>query len=143
MLWLVLLKIKLAFMAFAKRFAYDFVSFFSMSTTAASTAFYFTNLHGDLFLVFAREVHEMIVFRSDEQGDRRFVEPTPLSVPLFDRIKRALPREVEHEKYSNCVIANEGQHVDELSLAAEVPDRESDFGISNRDRLLHEVNACG
>ena len=29
-----------------------------------------------------------------------------LSVPLLDRVQRALPREVEHEKYGNRVVAH-------------------------------------
>lgn len=50
----------------------------------------------------------MVVFSADQERNGRLVETSALPVPLLDRIERTLSSEVEHEKYGDSVIANEG-----------------------------------
>lgn len=102
---------------------------------------YDTNLIRDLLLVLPREIDEVVVLRPDQDGDSRFVEPPALAVPLLDAVQRALPRQVEHEQDGHGVVAHEGQHVDKLALAAQVPDAEGDLRVADADGLLHEVHA--
>lgn len=83
----------------------------------------------------------MIVFRTDEERDRGLVETSPLSIPLLDGIKGALPGQVEHEENRDRVVAHEREHVHELALAAEIPDRECNLGVPYRDSLFHEIDA--
>lgn len=80
---------------------------------------------------------------ADNSGNRKYlIEPPRLSVPLLDRVERRLAREVEHEEDRDGVVAHERQHVHELALAPEVPERERDRRASHGDGLLHEVHAC-
>jgi hypothetical protein len=127
----VLLNIKLAFIAFANRFAL-MVSFIRERKG--------TYLIRDLFLFVNRKVDECIVLCADQKWNGRLVKATPLSVPLLDAVERALAREVKHEKNSDCIIAYERQHVDEFALTAEIPDGKGDFGIANGYRLFHKVH---
>ena len=57
MLWLVLLKIKLAFIALANRFACHHVSVGHFLKVGSA------NLIGDFLLLFSREIDEMVVLR--------------------------------------------------------------------------------
>lgn len=82
----------------------------------------------------------MVVLRTDEERNSRFVEATALPVPFLDGIQCAFAGKIKHEQYGHCVIANKGEHVDEFSLAAEIPDRECDFRIADGDGFLHEVD---
>ena len=79
-------------------------------------------LSRDLLLVFLREIDKVIVFRTDEERDRRLVETSPLSIPLLDGIQGALPRQVEHEENSDRIVTHEWEHVYEFALATEIPD---------------------
>ena len=94
----------------------------------------------NLLLFFSREIDKMVVLCPDEERDGGLVEAPTLPVPLFDRVERALPRQVKHEENGHGVVANQGQHVDKLTLAAEVPNRKGDFSVSYGDGLLHEVH---
>lgn len=64
-------------------------------------------LIGYLFLVFPWEIDEMIVFRTHQEGNGGLIEPSSLSVPFFDRVQGALPRQVEHEQNSYCIVADQ------------------------------------
>ena len=98
-------------------------------------------LVGDLLLLFVREIDEMIVLGANQEGNRCLVEASALSVPFLDRVERAFSCEVEHEENSDGIVADKGQHVDELALPAEIPDRERNLGVSDGDGLFHEVDA--
>ena len=87
-------------------------------------------LVADLFLVFSWKIDKVVIFGTNQERDGSFVEPSALSVPLFYAIERRLPREVEHEEDCHCVIADQGKHVDELALTAEIPDGEGDFCVA-------------
>lgn len=82
----------------------------------------------------------MIIFCADKKGDCSLVEASSLPIPLFDRVEGALPRKVEHEEDSYCIVAYKGQHVDELALASKIPDREGNLGVPYRNGFLHEIN---
>lgn len=110
-----------------------------------------TRLHGlrkplgllaDLLLLFAREIDEMVVLCANEERDGGLVEAAALSVPLFDAVEGGFAGQVEHEEDGDGVVANEGEHVDEFALPAQVPDAEGDFGVADGDCLFHEVDAC-
>ena len=64
------------------------------------------NLIRDFFLVFSREVYEVIVFCAYKERNSRLVEASTLSIPLFDRVERALSCEVEHEENGDCVVTH-------------------------------------
>lgn len=83
----------------------------------------------------------MVVFRSNQEWDGRLVESSSLSVPFFDAIERALPRQVEHEQDRNGIVAHQRQHIDELPLPSQIPNRKGDLGVPYRYRLLHEVDS--
>lgn len=101
-------------------------------------------LHADLFLFFTWEVDEMVVLGADEERDGSLVEATPLAVPFLDGIEGRFAGEIKHEEDGDSIVADQRQHVDELPLAAEIPDGEGDFGVADRDGLLHEIDpfAC-
>jgi hypothetical protein len=101
-----------------------------------------TYLVRNLFLFLARKVDKVIVLCADQEGYRCLIEASSLAVPLLDRVQRALPCQVEHEEYGHSIITDQRQHVYELALATEIPDRERDFRISDRDSLLHKVDTC-
>lgn len=82
----------------------------------------------------------MVVLGANQERNGCLVEPTTLAVPLLDRVQGALPGEIEHEQDSNSVVAHQGKHVYELPLATEVPDREGNFRIADRDGFFHEVD---
>ncbi len=84
----------------------------------------------------------MVIFRSDQEGDGGLVESPPLSIPFFDRIQRAFAGKIEHEQDRYCIIADQRKHVDEFTLAAQVPDRECDFCVADRYCLFHKIDAC-
>jgi len=116
-----------------------------------------TYLSSDLLLLVLREGAVRVVLCADEEGDRRLrthgqqvsvterrdstartrtthlVEAPRLAVPLLYRVERALARQVKHEEDGDGVVADERQHRDELALAAEIPDRERDLGVADRD----------
>ena len=98
-------------------------------------------LHADLFLLFAREIDEVVVLGADKERDGRLVEAPALPIPLLDGVEGRFPRQVEHEEDGDGVVANEGQHVDELALPAQVPDGEGDFGVADADGFFHEIDA--
>lgn len=81
-----------------------------------------TDLVRDLFLVLSWKVHEMVVFRPDEERNSRLVETSPLPIPFLDRVQSTLASEVEHEQDGNGVVADQWQHIDEFPLPAEIPD---------------------
>lgn len=56
-----------------------------------------SSLIRDLLLILSREVHKMIVFSADQEWNRRFIEASPLSIPLLNAIQRTLPRQIKHE----------------------------------------------
>lgn len=87
-------------------------------------------LSGDFLLVFFGKVDKVVVLGADEERDRRFVKASSLPIPFFNRIQCTLPSKIEHKKYSNGVVADEREHVDKLSLTAQIPNGEGDFGIS-------------
>jgi len=97
-------------------------------------------LETDLFLLFSGEVNKVVVFGTDKEWDSGLVESATLPVPLLDRIKGTFARKVEHEEYGDGIIADQGQHVDELALASQIPDGECDFGVPDTDCLLHKVH---
>jgi hypothetical protein len=77
MLWLVLLKIRLAFMALANRLACMVLAMKCRSECS-------TYLIGDLFLLLAREVYKMVVLGANKERDGGLVEASPLPIPLLD-----------------------------------------------------------
>ena len=48
------------------------------------------------------------------------VEPTNLAVPFFDTHQRGPSRQVKHEQDCHCIIADQWQHVQKLSLPCSV-----------------------
>lgn len=100
-------------------------------------------LQTNLLLLFLWEIDKVVVFCADEKRDCGLVEAPALAVPLLDGIEGALAGEVEHEEDCDGVVADEGQHVDEFALAAQIPYGEGDFGIPDADCLFHKVDACG
>ena len=126
MLWLVLLKMRLARIAFAKRRAY-----ITLARTVDTLEEQYSYLVRDLFLVFSRKIDEMVIFCAHEKGNGRLVEAPSLPVPFFDGVQSAFPSEIEHEEDSYGVVANQGKHVDELSLTTEIPNRKGDLGVAN------------
>ena len=84
----------------------------------------------------------MVVLGSNQERDGGLVEAAALSVPLFDAVEGGFAREIEHEEDGDCVVADEGQHVDEFALSTQIPDAEGDFGVPDANRLLHEVHPC-
>ena len=101
-----------------------------------------TYLNGNLLLVLAREIHKMVVLGADQERNGCFVKPTALAVPLLDGVESALAREIKHEEDGHGVVADKWQHVDEFALASQVPNREGDFRVADRDGFFHEVDAC-
>ena len=95
-----------------------------------------------LLLIFLGKIHKVVILRPNEEGNGSLVETTTLSVPFFDAVKCRLASQVEHEKNGDGVIAHKGKHVHELALPAEIPYRKGNFGVTNRDGLLHEIDAC-
>ena len=83
----------------------------------------------------------MIVFGADQKRDGGLVEASALAIPLLDAVQRALPRQIEHEEDGHCVIADERQHVDELSLSTKIPNRECDLCVADGDGLFHKIDA--
>lgn len=83
----------------------------------------------------------MIILRADEERNGSLIEAATLTVPFLDRIKRALACEVEHKQNGNCIVADQRKHINKLALSAQIPDRECDFCITNRNGLLHEIDA--
>ena len=98
-------------------------------------------LIGYLFLIFSWKVNKVVVLRTNEEGYSSLVEASSLSVPFLDRIQCTLPSKIEHEKYCDGIIANKWEHVHEFPLASKVPNRECDFCVPYRDRLLHKIYA--
>ena len=80
-----------------------------------------SSLIADLLLIFSGEVHEVVVFRADQERDSCLVETSPLSIPFFDTVECGFAGQVEHEEDGDGVVTDEGEHVDELALAAEIP----------------------
>ena len=72
-------------------------------------------------MVFAGKVDKMIVFGADKERDSCLVEAPTLAVPFLDGVQCTLAGKVEHEQNGHGVVANEGQHVDKLALATEIP----------------------
>lgn len=99
-----------------------------------------THLVGNFLLILDGKVDKMIVFRADENRDGRLVEASALSVPFLDAVEGALSRQVKHEENGDGVVADQRQHIDKLSLAAQIPNRKGDFGIADRNGLLHKVD---
>jgi hypothetical protein len=99
------------------------------------------DLGADLFLIFSGKVDKVVIFSANKEWNGCLVEASSLSIPLFDAIKGALPSQIEHEQDGHGIIADEGQHVDKFSLTSKIPDREGDFCVADRYRLLHEVHA--
>ena len=64
----------------------------------------------------------MIIFCSNQKRNGSLVEASSLPIPFFNGVEGALSCEVEHKQNSDGVIAHQGQHIDELALAAEIPD---------------------
>lgn len=46
----------------------------------------------NLLLLFSWKVDEVIVFGTDQERNSSLVETSPLAIPFFDRVERALPR---------------------------------------------------
>ena len=74
------------------------------------------------FLLLSGEVDEVVIFCTDQQWNGCLVEPSTLAVPFFDGIEGALSGQIKHEEYGDCVVANQGEHVDEFTLASKIPD---------------------
>ena len=72
----------------------------------------------------------MIILCANQEWNSRLIESPALPIPFLDTIECGFPCQVEHEEDSDCVVADEGQHVDEFSLAAQVPDRKGYFGVA-------------
>ena len=70
------------------------------------------------------------------------VESPRLAVPLLDAVECRFSGEVKHEEDGHCIVADEGQHVDEFALATEIPNREGDCCPPHGDCFFHEVDAC-
>lgn len=63
----------------------------------------------------------MVVLCADEEWNCSLVEAASLTVPFLDTVESRLACEIEHKEDGHSVIADEGQHVDEFSLAAQIP----------------------
>jgi len=83
----------------------------------------------------------MVVFGANQERDGGFVEAAALAIPFLDAVEGGFAGEIEHEEDGDGVVADEGKHVDEFALAAEIPDGEGDFCIPDADCLFHEVDA--
>jgi hypothetical protein len=70
------------------------------------------------------------------------IEAPCLPIPLLDGVECGLATEVEHEQYCNGIVTDEGQHIDKLSLATEIPYGERYLCVADADCLLHKVDAC-
>ena len=88
-------------------------------------------LQTNLLLLLPWEIHKMIVLRAHQKRYRGLIEPATLAVPFFDAIEGGFSCKVEHEEDGDGVVADEGQHVDEFALPAQVPDGEGDFGVAD------------
>ena len=75
-------------------------------------------LQRDLFLLLPGEVDEVIVFCTNQERNGSLIEAATLSIPFFDTVQGRLASEVEHEEDRYCVVADEGEHVDEFALPA-------------------------
>lgn len=111
-------------------------------TLCIERAILLTYLVGDLLLLFSGKIDKGIVLGPNKEGYSRLVEAPPLSVPFLDRVQCALSGQVEHEENCDCIIADEGQHIDELPLPTQIPYRKGYFRVSYRDGLLHEIYTC-
>lgn len=83
----------------------------------------------------------MIVLGTDEEWNGSLVESSTLPVPLLDGVESALTREIKHEENGDGVVADKGEHVDELALSTQIPDGEGDFSVPDGDCFFHEVDA--
>lgn len=99
-------------------------------------------LHADLLLLFLGEIDKVVVLCTDKERNGGLVETSPLAIPFFDGVESALTGKIEHEENGDCIVADQRQHIDKLALAAEVPDGECYFRISNADCLFHKVDTC-
>lgn len=97
----------------------------------------------NFLLVFPWKVDEMVVLGTNQYRNGCLVKPPSLAIPLLDAVECALSRQVEHEEDSNSIVANQRQHVDELALAAKIPNAECDFRVADADGLLHKVDTKG
>lgn len=98
-------------------------------------------LVGNFLLLLPRQVHKVIVLCAYEDRNGRLVESSPLTIPLLDAVQRALAGQVEHKQDGHGIVAHERQHIDELALAAKIPDAEGNLGVADADGLFHEVDA--
>lgn len=136
-LWLVLLKMRLARIAFAKRRAWEISQLEDLDSRHARGY-----LIADLFLIFSWEIDKVVIFGADEERDGSLIKSSTLSVPLFDTVEGGFPSQVEHEEDGDGIVADERQHVDEFPLTTEIPNRKSDLCVSYRDGLFHKVDTC-
>lgn len=95
-----------------------------------------------LLLIFSGEIDKMIIFCADQERYGGLVETSSLPVPFLDAVEGGFAGEVEHEQNGHGVVADQWQHVDEFTLATQVPNRECDFGVAYGDCLFHKVHAC-
>lgn len=84
----------------------------------------------------------MVILCANQERDSGLIEAPSLPVPFFDGVQGALPCQVKHEQYGDSIVAHQRQHVDEFSLTTQIPDREGNFRVPDRDGLLHEVHTC-
>lgn len=63
----------------------------------------------------------MVIFCANKERNGSLVEASTLSVPLFDAVEGRFSSKVEHKEDGDCIIANEGEHVNELALTTEIP----------------------
>jgi hypothetical protein len=66
-----------------------------------------------------------------------------LAIPLLNGVKSTLSGEVKHEQDGNGIVTDKWEHVNELPLSSQVPNRKCNLSIANGDSLLHEINALG
>ena len=116
MLWLVLLKIRLTFIALANRLAYVTVRIILTEYKALSPY-----LVRYFFLILTREIDEVVIFSAHQKRDSRLIETSTLTIPLFNRVQCTFPGEIKHEQYCYRVVANKRQHIDKFSLASQIP----------------------
>jgi hypothetical protein len=90
---------RLAFIAFAKRFAWYLLACHRIRGNIA-------HLIRDFLLFLPRKVDKVVVLCADQERDGSLIETSSLAVPLFDRVERALAREVKHEEDGDGVIAD-------------------------------------
>lgn len=100
MLWLVLLNIRLAFIALANRLACKYVSNRGKKNEDH------TYLDRYLLLILTGKVHKVIILGAHQEGDGCLIEATSLAIPLLNRIQCTLASEIKHEKNCNSVIAD-------------------------------------